>query len=70
MCEACGYFSCGEYGVIGLADAEDKLRRLRDIHAVFKRYGIGHALWNCREKDFVMRDENFADTRDRFMAIQ
>ena len=60
---------CGEYGVIELADGEDKLRWLRDIHAVFKKYGIGHALWNYKEKDFGMQDENFAEIRDRFIEI-
>ncbi|MBR1471812.1 MAG: cellulase family glycosylhydrolase [Lachnospiraceae bacterium] len=60
---------CGEYGVIDLAAAESRLNWLRDIHAVFKKHGIGRALWNYREKDFGMVDESFAAIRDRFMEI-
>ena len=60
---------CGEYGVIDLAASEDKIRWLRDIHSVFKKYGIGHALWNYKEKDFGFQDERFADIRDQFIEI-
>ncbi len=60
---------CGEYGVIDLADGEDRLRWLKDIHGVFAKYGIGHALWNYKEKDYGMEDERFAKIRDRFIEI-
>ena len=58
-----------EYGVIDLAGNEDKLRWLKDIHAVFNKYGIGRALWNYKEKDFGIRDERFAQIYDRFSQI-
>ena len=60
---------CGEYGVIDLADNEDKLRWLQDIHAAFDKHGIGHALWNYKEKDFGLVDESFATIKDRFIAM-
>ena len=60
---------CGEYGVIDLASNEDKLRWLQDIHAVFRRHGIGHALWNYKDKDVGLQDERCASIRDRFIAI-
>ena len=60
---------CGEYVVIDLADGESKIRWLEDIHSVFRKYGIGHALWNYKEKDFGMRDEKFSCIRDRFIEI-
>ena len=60
---------CGEYGVIDLADNADKIRWLRDIQNVFKKYGIGRALWNYKEKDFGMQDERFAQIRDDFIRI-
>jgi len=60
---------CGEYGVIDLADPEDKLRWLKDIHSALKKLGIGRALWNYKEKDFGMQDEKFADIRERFIEI-
>ena len=60
---------CGEYGVIDLADNHSKLRWLRDIHAVFRRYGIGHALWNYKEKDFGLADDRFEEIRSRFIEV-
>ncbi len=43
---------CGEYGVIDLADTESAKRWFKDIHSVFDKYQIGHAVWNYKEKDF------------------
>lgn len=60
---------CGEYGVIDLANNEDKLRWLVDIHSVFNKYGIGRALWNYKEKDFGLVDESFASIKDDFIKI-
>ncbi|MCR5250219.1 MAG: glycoside hydrolase family 5 protein [Lachnospiraceae bacterium] len=60
---------CGEYGVIELADPESRLNWMRDIHAVFKKHGIGRALWNYKKMDFGFQDESFAGIRDRFMEI-
>ncbi len=60
---------CGEYGVIDLADNEDKIRWLNDIHTTFKKYGIGHALWNYKEKDFGFVDESFASIKQKFIDI-
>lgn len=60
---------CGEYGVIDLADNQDKLRWLKDIHEVFNRHGIGRALWNYKEKDFGFEDERFASIRQDFIDI-
>lgn len=47
---------CGEYGVIELADPESALNWYRDIHAVLGKYGIGHALWCYKGKDFGLTD--------------
>lgn len=58
---------CGEYGVIDLADNNDKIRWLKDIHGAFNKYGIGHALWNYKEKDFGFVDESFASVKDEFI---
>jgi aryl-phospho-beta-D-glucosidase BglC (GH1 family) len=58
---------CGEYGVIDLADSQDTLRWLKDIHAVMKRHGIGRALWNYKEKDFGFVGESFSSIREDFI---
>jgi len=58
---------CGEYGVIDLTNNDDKIRWLKDIHAVFNKYGIGRALWNYKEKDFGFVDERFASVREEFI---
>lgn len=58
---------CGEYGVIDLANNEDKIRWLLDIHSVFKKHGIGRALWNYKEKDFGFVDDSFASVKDKFI---
>ena len=60
---------CGEYGVIDLADNMDKIRWLKDIHAVMNRHGIGRALWNYKEKDFGLTDERFSEIREQFIGI-
>lgn len=60
---------CGEYGVIDKASNQDKLRWLKDIHSVFAKNNIGHALWNYKEKDFGFVDDSFAEIKDDFIAI-
>ena len=60
---------CGEYGVIDLADNPSKIRWLKDIHTAFAKFGIGHALWNYKEKDFGFVDERFQEIKDEFIAV-
>ncbi|MDO4519716.1 MAG: cellulase family glycosylhydrolase [Eubacteriales bacterium] len=60
---------CGEYGVIDLAANQDKIRWLKDIHTAFANHGIGHALWNYKEKDFGFVNEEFAEVREDFKKI-
>lgn len=59
---------CGEYGTIDLANNEDKIQWLRDIHIAFKKCNIGHALWNYKGKDFGIVDEAFASIKDEFIT--
>ena len=54
---------CGEYGVIDRADLDSTLNWYRDIHKVFKEYGIGHALWSYKEMDFGFGDERMDPVR-------
>lgn len=43
---------CGEYGVIDRAAEDDRQRWIADINKAFDKHGIGHALWNYKQKDF------------------
>lgn len=47
---------CGEHGVIDLADKEDALRWIRDIHATFHKYNIGSALWSYKGMNYGISD--------------
>ena len=47
---------CGEHGVIDLADREDAIRWIKDIHAAFHKYGIGSALWNYKGLNYGISD--------------
>ena len=60
---------CGEYGVIDKADNDSKIRWLQDIHSAFKKYKIGRALWNYKEKDFGLVDAKFESIKQRFIDI-
>lgn len=54
---------CGEFGVIALADPNDALVWFTDITAIFKKYGIGYAMWNYKNKDFGLVDD-FISVKD------
>ena len=60
---------CGEYGVIDKAEGEYKIKWLRDIHTALRKFGIGRALWNYKEKDFGFVDDSFSSIRERFIEI-
>lgn len=59
---------CGEYGVIDRAKAEDTMRWISDIHSVFQKFNIGHALWNYKEKDFGFMDHHLDAIRNDILA--
>lgn len=60
---------CGEYGVIDQAPVEDTLRWLSDIHSVFEKHGIGHALWTYKDKDFGLIDPHYDEIRDQMIPL-
>ena len=60
---------CGEYGVIDKAESKYKIKWLKDIHTALKKYGIGRALWNYKEKDFGFVDDSFSSVRKEFIEI-
>lgn len=60
---------CGEYGVIDRADLESTLAWFRDIHSVFEKYGIGHAAWNYKERDYGLIGEHYAPILDELLKV-
>ncbi|MCR5673800.1 MAG: glycoside hydrolase family 5 protein [Lachnospiraceae bacterium] len=60
---------CGEYGVIDRAPVADTLRWMKDIHQSFKKFGIGRALWNYKNKDFGITDDHYAPIRDEMIKV-
>lgn len=60
---------CGEYGVIDQAPLEDTLSWYRDIHEVFMKYGIGHAAWTYKEKDFGLIDPHYGEIKEQLIAL-
>lgn len=60
---------CGEYGVIDQAPLEDTVRWYRDIHEVFVKYGIGHAAWTYKDKDFGLIDPHYADIKEQLIEL-
>lgn len=60
---------CGEYGVIDQAPPADTLVWLRDITAVFDKYGIGRALWTYKRKDFGLMDPHYDSVRKEMVKL-
>ena len=49
---------CGEYGCIDRMNEENALKWYREIHAIFKKYGIGSAAWSYKRMDFGLTDDD------------
>ena len=60
---------CGEYGVIDLADTKYAIEWYRDMHAVFKKYKIGRAIWTWKKKDFGITDEHYKDIYEEMITL-
>lgn len=58
---------CGEYGVIDQAEPEDALNWFKDIHAAFKKLGIGRSVWTYRQMDFGISDARMDAVRDELL---
>ncbi|MBR5372618.1 MAG: glycoside hydrolase family 5 protein [Oscillospiraceae bacterium] len=58
---------CGEYGVISFVTPEDAVKWFRCINTVFKKYGIGRAMWNYKEMDFGLTDPRLDGVREELL---
>ena len=61
---------CGEYGVIDRADPKEILKWYKEINAAFKKFGIGRAAWNYKEKDdlFLILIEGIEGMEEFFLG--
>ncbi len=60
---------CGEFGVIDQAPVPDTLRWFADTVSVFDEYGIAHAMWTYKEKDFGLIGSHYEPIRDDMIRI-
>lgn len=60
---------CGEFGVIDQAPTPDTLRWFADTVSVFDEYGIAHAMWTYKEKDFGLIGRHYEPIRDDLIRI-
>ncbi len=60
---------CGEYGVIDLADTESTVKWFRDIHNALEKFGIAHAAWTYKNKDFGLTDEHYSEVFQELVKI-
>lgn len=55
---------CGEFGVIDQAAEEDTRHWYQDILTLFKKYGIGYALWSYKEMNFGFAGRHYDSARE------
>lgn len=60
---------CGEFGVIDVVPPEEALRWFRDLHAVFARHDIAHAVWSWKQMDFGLSDPRMDGVRDELLEL-
>ena len=60
---------CGEFGVIDIVSPEESVKWFRDLHAVFARHGIAHAVWSWKQMDFGLIDARMDGVRDELLKL-
>ena len=60
---------CGEFGVIDIVPPEEAVKWFRDLHKVFERHGIAHAMWSWKQMDFGLIDERMDGVRDELLKL-
>ena len=60
---------CGEFGVIDVVPPEEAVKWFRDLHKVFERHGIAHAVWSWKQMDFGLIDERMDGVRDELLKL-
>ena len=60
---------CGEFGVIDIVPPEEGVKWFRDLHKVFERHGIAHAMWSWKQMDFGLIDARMDGVRDELLKL-
>ena len=60
---------CGEFGVIDVVPPEEAVKWFRDLHKVFARHGIAHAMWSWKQMDFGLIDARMDGVRDELLTL-
>ena len=60
---------CGEFGVIDIVPPEEAVKWFRDLHKVFERHGIAHAMWSWKQMDFGLSDARMDGVRDELLRL-
>ena len=60
---------CGEFGVIDVVPPEEAVKWFRDLHKVFERHDIAHAMWSWKQMDFGLIDERMDGVRDELLTL-
>ena len=60
---------CGEFGVIDVVPPEEAIKWFRDLHKVFERHGIAHAMWSWKQMDFGLSDARMDGVRDELLKL-
>jgi hypothetical protein len=60
---------CGEFGVIDVVPPEEAVKWFRDLHKVFARHGIAHAMWSWKQMDFGLSDARMDGVRDELLTL-
>lgn len=58
---------CGEYGVINFADKDSTIAWYQAINKSFRKYGISHAAWCYKYKDFGITDTSFSNELKKYL---
>ena len=60
---------CGEFGVIDVVPPEEAVKWFKDLHAVFERHDIAHAMWTWKQMDFGLIDARMDGVRDALLEL-
>ena len=60
---------CGEFGVIDVVPPAEALKYFRDLHAVFARHGVAHAVWSYKQMDFGLADARMDAVREELLGL-